>query len=51
MAAPPRSAGEVSVTVPIAEEPLLTVDGAKLNDARYGVGGTSVRVKLYETPL
>jgi hypothetical protein len=39
------------VTVPTVEEPLFTVAGEKLNDARYGSGGTRVRVRLYETPL
>lgn len=46
MPAPPSGAGAVSVTVPVVVSPLSIVDGLKLNEARNGSGGTSVKVPV-----
>lgn len=47
---PPTGDGAVSVTVPVVESPLSTVEGLRLSEERNGRGGTSVKVPVCEMP-
>ena len=50
--APPRGAGPESVTVPVALEPPVTVEGVSVSDERVGGGvGVTVSVADLVVPL